>query len=82
MNISARTDYAIRALLTLAAAQAAGMQPVSAEALAAGITGARLEVIPGAGQQVNTDNPAAFNKAVYDFLASAPPRRSSASMGA
>ncbi|HRC40503.1 MAG TPA: Rrf2 family transcriptional regulator [Tetrasphaera sp.] len=35
MNISARTDYAIRALLTLASAQCAGSQPVSAESLAA-----------------------------------------------
>lgn len=35
MNISARTDYAIRALLTLARAQASGTGPVSADALAA-----------------------------------------------
>ncbi|MEI2777589.1 MAG: Rrf2 family transcriptional regulator [Tetrasphaera sp.] len=34
MNISARTDYAIRALLTLAASQADGSGPVSADALA------------------------------------------------
>ena len=43
---------------------------------------ADLTLSSTAGLQVNTDNPAAFNKAVYDFLASAPPRRSSASMGA
>jgi Rrf2 family protein len=49
VNISARTDYAIRALLTLAAAQAAGMQPVSAEALAAaqGLPKKFLEAILG-----------------------------------
>ena len=40
----------------------------AAEALAAGIPGARLEVVAGAGQQVNTDNPAEFNRLVYGFL--------------
>ncbi|QIK71342.1 alpha/beta fold hydrolase [Propioniciclava coleopterorum] len=41
----------------------------AADALAAGIPGARLEVVEGAGHQVNTDNPAVFNRLVYDFLA-------------
>lgn len=40
----------------------------AAEALAAGIPGARLEVVPGAGAQINTDAPAAFNRAVFGFL--------------
>lgn len=35
MHISARTDYAIRALLALAQAQAAGREPVSSDELAA-----------------------------------------------
>lgn len=41
----------------------------AAEDLAAGIPGARLEIVEGAGHQVNTDNPAVFNRLVYDFLA-------------
>lgn len=40
-----------------------------AEALAAGIGGARLEVIEGAGHQLNTEAPARFNELLYDFLA-------------
>lgn len=42
----------------------------AAHALAAGIPGARLEILPGAGPQLNTDAPALFNELVYGFLAS------------
>lgn len=42
----------------------------AARALAAGIPGARLEILPGAGAQLNTDAPALFNELVYEFLAS------------
>lgn len=38
------------------------------ERLAAGIPGARLEVIPGAGHLSNVDNPAAFTAAVRRFV--------------
>lgn len=41
----------------------------AARDLAAGIPGARLEVIPGAGHRVNTDAPEAFNALVWPFLA-------------
>jgi len=37
--------------------------------MAAKIPGARLVMIPGAGHAANIDQPAAFNKAVLDFLA-------------
>ena len=40
----------------------------AARDLAAGIPGARLEVIPGAGQQPNVENPEAFNALVWPFL--------------
>lgn len=40
----------------------------AAEALAAGIPGARLEIVDAAGHAINTDNPRAFNKLVYEFL--------------
>jgi 3-oxoadipate enol-lactonase len=38
------------------------------EALAAGIPGARLAVLPGGGHAVNQENPAAFNAALGGFL--------------
>jgi 3-oxoadipate enol-lactonase len=40
-----------------------------AETLVAGIRGARLEIIPGAGHLSNLEQPAAFNEAVRAFLA-------------
>jgi 3-oxoadipate enol-lactonase len=42
--------------------------PALAEALAAGIRGARLAVIPAAGHLSNIDNPTAFNQAIENFL--------------
>jgi 3-oxoadipate enol-lactonase len=74
LDTAAQIDYRGRlgdvtaATLVLVGEQDRANRP-AAEALAAGIPGARLSVVPGAGQQVNTDNPAAFNKLVYDFLA-------------
>lgn len=41
----------------------------AAQALAAGIPGARLEIVEGAGHQLNTDAPDRFNELVYAFLA-------------
>lgn len=40
----------------------------AAKDLAAGIPGARLEIVPGAGPQLNTDAPTAFNELVWPFL--------------
>lgn len=45
--------------------------PLSQE-IAAGIPGARLEVLPGAGHVSNADTPAAFNKLLREFLATTP----------
>jgi 3-oxoadipate enol-lactonase len=42
--------------------------PEQAEAIAEGIPGARLAVIPGAAHLVNVEQPEAFNRAVLDHL--------------
>jgi pimeloyl-ACP methyl ester carboxylesterase len=42
--------------------------PSAAESLAAGIRGAKLVVLPGAGHLSNLETPDAFNAAVLDFL--------------
>ncbi len=42
--------------------------PSAAEALVAGIRGAKLVVLPGAGHLSNLETPDAFNAAVLDFL--------------
>jgi pimeloyl-ACP methyl ester carboxylesterase len=42
--------------------------PGMAQSLAAGIKGARLEVIPGAGHLSNLEQPELFNRAVDSFL--------------
>ena len=74
LDAAARIDYRSQLgqvsakTLVLVGANDKANQP-AARALAEGIPGARLEVVPGAGHQVNTDNPAAFNKLVYEFLA-------------
>jgi len=44
----------------------------AADYMAGKIAGARKAVIPGAGHAANLDQPAAFNQAVGDFLASLP----------
>jgi pimeloyl-ACP methyl ester carboxylesterase len=46
----------------------------AADYMAAKIPGARKIVIPGAGHAANLDQPAAFNRAVADFLAALPER--------
>jgi len=46
--------------------------PADAEALAAGIAGGRLAVIPKAGHLANLENPAAYNEALLGFLDSLP----------
>jgi 3-oxoadipate enol-lactonase len=46
--------------------------PPEAEKLVAGIRGARLERIPGAGHLPNIEQPAAFNEALTRFLAGLP----------
>jgi len=46
--------------------------PPEAEALVAGIRGARLARIPGAGHLPNIEQPAAFNEALTGFLAGLP----------
>jgi 3-oxoadipate enol-lactonase len=43
--------------------------PALSEALQAGLPNARLQIIAGAGHIANIDRPAAFNRAVEDFLA-------------
>jgi len=44
--------------------------PKEAQVLAAGIPGARLEVIPGSGHLSSLERPAAFNTALSDFVGS------------
>jgi len=46
--------------------------PAEAEALAAGIGGSRLAVIPGAGHLANLENPPAYEEALRGFLGSLP----------
>ncbi|TDC46165.1 alpha/beta fold hydrolase [Actinomadura sp. KC345] len=47
------------------------------ERIAAGIRGAELEVVPGAGHLSNMENPAAFTALVEDFLAARTPAEDS-----
>ena len=74
LDESARVDYRaqlgkVRAkTLVLVGASDRPNLP-AAQALAAGIPGARLEIVEGAGHQINTDAPERFNELVYDFLA-------------
>ena len=42
--------------------------PKEGEAIAAGIKGAQLKLVPGAGHLLNLEQPGAFNAAVSDFL--------------
>lgn len=56
-----------RTLVVVGAADAAG-HPTAAK-LAAAITDARLEIIPGARQAPHSEEPAAFNDKVFGFLA-------------
>jgi pimeloyl-ACP methyl ester carboxylesterase len=44
--------------------------PAMAKSIADAIPGARLAIIPTAGHLSNIEQPAAFNAAVLDFLAS------------
>ncbi len=49
-----------------------GDQPTvlaAADAIAAGVAGARLAVMPGLGHVPNMEQPAEFNQLVFDFLA-------------
>ena len=47
--------------------------PADSKALAAGIPGARLEMIPGAGHLSNLEEPDAFNRHLLGFLEKLPP---------
>lgn len=46
--------------------------PASSEQIAAGITGAKLVLIEGAGHMVMMEKPEAFNKVMQDFVAALP----------
>jgi len=46
--------------------------PASSEQIAAGIAGAKLVLIEGAGHMVMMEKPAAFNEAIQDFAAALP----------
>ena len=46
--------------------------PADVRQMAGGIAGARLVEIPGAGHLANIEAPAAFNRALLDFLAALP----------
>lgn len=74
LDEAARVDYrsrlgsvTARTLVVVGADDRANLP--AAKALAEGIPGARLEVVPGAGHQVNIDAPAEFNRLVWEFLA-------------
>lgn len=54
-------------LLVAGAQDAAGIE--AAEALAAALPNARLEVVPDAGADVHTEQPKRFNELLYGFLA-------------
>ena len=55
--------------LVLVGDQDPGTPPAMAEALAAGIPGARLAVIPAAAHLANVEQPECFNRLLEDFLA-------------
>jgi 3-oxoadipate enol-lactonase len=57
--------------LVIAGALDAGTPPAMSEAIARGIPGARLEVIPRAAHLAAVEAPGPFNTAVRDFLAAA-----------
>lgn len=57
------------ATLVVVGAEDALTPPTDARALARGIPGARLEVIPDAGHISSLENPEAFNKSLLAFLA-------------
>lgn len=74
LDQAARIDYrsrlglvTARTLVIVGADDKANL--TAARDLAAGIPGARLEVIPGVGHQPNVEDPAAFNALVWPFLA-------------
>ena len=46
--------------------------PPEAEKMVAGIKGARLARIPGAGHLPNIENPAAFDLALHEFVTGLP----------
>lgn len=54
--------------LVIVGAEDSVTPPGDAQALASGVAGARLEVIPDAGHLSNLENPAAFNAALHRFL--------------
>lgn len=73
LDEAARVDYrgrlgdvTAKTLVVVGARDKANLQ--AARDLAAGIPGARLEIIPGADQHPNVDNPDAFNALVWPFL--------------
>jgi 3-oxoadipate enol-lactonase len=56
--------------LVIAGGEDRTMPPPVVEAMSRQIPGARFEVIPGVGHLANLENPAAFNRALADFLSS------------
>ena len=78
MDVAASIDYRNRldsetARTLVLVGEADKPNRPAAEQLAAGIAGARLEVVPGAGHRVNVDRPQVFNDLVFGFLAEPAP---------
>lgn len=69
LDFGARLGRIETPTLVLVGEQDAGTPPALARALAAGIPGARLEIIPGAAHLSNIEQAETFNRLLLDFLA-------------